>query len=62
MLPRATLVVYDPATALPIREIAAILRAACPAWRYQEVPGVGHMAPLTRPNVINPIIGSFLDT
>jgi len=62
MLPRATLVMYDPGTVLPIREIAAILRAACPAWRYQEVPGVGHMAPLTRPNVINPIIGSFLDT
>ena len=60
-LPRATLAVHDPGTVLPIREIAAILRAACPAWRHQEVPGVGHMAPLTRPDVINPIIGSFLD-
>jgi pimeloyl-ACP methyl ester carboxylesterase len=60
-LPRATLAVYDPSTVLPIREIAAILRAACPAWWHQEVPGVGHMAPLTRPDVINPIIGSFLD-
>ena len=60
-LPRATLALYDPGTVLPIREIAAILRAACPTWRHQEVPGVGHMAPLTRPDVINPIIGSFLD-
>jgi len=60
-LPVMTLSLYDPGTVLPIREIAAILRAACPAWRHQEVPGVGHMAPLTRPDVINPIIGSFLD-
>jgi pimeloyl-ACP methyl ester carboxylesterase len=60
-LPSSTLVVYDPATVLPIREITAILRTACPTWRYQEVPGVGHMAPLTRPDVINPIIASFLD-
>ena len=61
VLPGATLAVYDPGTVLPIREIAAILRAARPAWRHQEVPGVGHMGPLTRPDVINPIIGSFLD-
>jgi len=60
-LPRTTLAVYDPSTVLPIREIAAILRAACPAWRHQQVPGVGHMAPLTRPDVVNPIIRSFLD-
>jgi len=60
-LPRATLAVHDPGTVLPIREIAAILRAACPAWQHLEVPGVGHMAPLTRPDVINPIIRSFLD-
>jgi len=60
-LPCATLALYDPGTVLPIREIAAILRATCPTWRHQEVPGVGHMAPLTRPDVINPIIGSFLD-
>jgi pimeloyl-ACP methyl ester carboxylesterase len=60
-LPCATLAVCDPGTVLPIREIAAILRAACPAWLHQQVPGVGHMAPLKRPDVINPIIGSFLD-
>jgi pimeloyl-ACP methyl ester carboxylesterase len=60
-LPDATLVVYDPDTALPIREIVAILRVGCPAWRFQEVPGAGHMALLTRPELINPIIGAFLD-
>jgi pimeloyl-ACP methyl ester carboxylesterase len=60
LLPRATQLICDPATVLPIREIAAILRRACPAWTYREVPGGGHMAPFTRPDLINPLIGSFL--
>jgi pimeloyl-ACP methyl ester carboxylesterase len=61
LLPRATLLVCDPNTVLPIREIAAVLRRSCPVWAYQEVAGGGHMAPLTRPDLINPIVGSFLD-
>ena len=59
-LPCATLLVYDPGTVLPTREIAAILRRSCAAWTYKEVPGAGHMAPLTRPDVINPLVSSFL--
>jgi pimeloyl-ACP methyl ester carboxylesterase len=49
-LPRATLLVCDPNTVLPIREIAAVLRRSCPVWAYKEVAGGGHMAPLTRPD------------
>jgi pimeloyl-ACP methyl ester carboxylesterase len=60
LLPRATLLVCDPGTVLPIREIAAILRRSCPGWAYIEVPGPGHMAPLTRPDLINPLVRSFL--
>ena len=60
LLPRATLAVYDPGTVLPVREIAAILRRSCPWWFHREVPGAGHMAPLTRPDLINPLVGSFL--
>ena len=60
LLPRATLLVSDPSTVLPIREITAVLRQSCPGWTYKEVPGAGHMAPLTRPDLINPLIGSFL--
>jgi pimeloyl-ACP methyl ester carboxylesterase len=60
LLPRATLLVCDPLTVLPIREIAPILRRACPGWTYREVPGAGHMAPLTRPDVINPLVRAFL--
>jgi len=59
LLPRETLVVSDPNTVLPIREIAALLRRSSPTWTFQEVTG-GHMAPLTRPDLINPIVTSFL--
>jgi pimeloyl-ACP methyl ester carboxylesterase len=61
LLPRDTLLVCDPDTVLPIREITAILRRSCSAWAHQEAPGGGHMAPLTRPELINPIVGSFLE-
>ena len=60
LLPLGTLVVSDPNTIFPIREITAILRLACPMWTYKEIAGGGHMAPITRPDVINPLVGSFL--
>jgi pimeloyl-ACP methyl ester carboxylesterase len=59
-LPGATLLVYDPGTVWPIRGIVQILRRSCPSWTYREVPGAGHMAPLTQPELINPIVVSFL--
>lgn len=59
-LPRSTLLVCDPGTVLPIREIAAMLRRSSPDWAYKEVAEVGHMAPLTHPDLINPIVGGFL--
>ncbi len=58
-LPRATMALCDPATVSPIREIDALLRAACPAWTFAAAKG-GHMAPLTRPDLINPIVTLFL--
>ena len=60
LLPNDTLLISDPRSALPIREITAILRRTCPAWVYQEVPGAGHMAPLTHPDLINPLVRTFL--
>jgi pimeloyl-ACP methyl ester carboxylesterase len=60
LLPRDTLLVCDPGTVLPVREIALLLRRSCPAWSYVDVPGVGHMAPLTHPELINGLIASFL--
>jgi pimeloyl-ACP methyl ester carboxylesterase len=60
LLPRSTLLVSDPNTVFPIREITAILRRACPMWTYKEIAGGGHMAPFTRPDLINPLVRSFL--
>jgi pimeloyl-ACP methyl ester carboxylesterase len=60
LLPRATLLASDPDTVRPIREITAILRQACPTWAYEEIPAGGHMAPLSRPDLVNPIVRSFL--
>jgi pimeloyl-ACP methyl ester carboxylesterase len=60
LLPRATLVLSDPNTVAPIRGIVAALRRDCPMWSYQDIPEGGHMAPLTRPDIVNPIVRSFL--
>ena len=60
LLPRATLLASDPNTVRPIREITTLLRQACPFWTYQEIPAGGHMAPLSRPDLVNPIVRSFL--
>jgi len=60
LLPRDTLLVCDPRTVLPIREIAALLHRSNPGWIYKEVSGAGHMAPITHPELINPLVGSFL--
>lgn len=45
MLPRETLLLYDPSTVLPLRMIGSILRCACPEWHYNEV-GVDIWLPL----------------
>jgi pimeloyl-ACP methyl ester carboxylesterase len=60
LLPERTLLVCDPGTVLPIREITAILRRSCRSWAYEEVTSAGHMAPLTRPDLVNPLVASFL--
>jgi pimeloyl-ACP methyl ester carboxylesterase len=60
LLPCSTLLVSDPNTVFPIREIIAILRGSCPMWTYKEIPAGGHLAPLTRPDLINPLVRSFL--
>lgn len=59
LLPYETLVASDPDTVLPVRALTALLRRACPHWTYANVRG-GHMAPLTRPDLINPLVKSFL--
>jgi len=61
LLPKATLYVYDPATRRSILEAVELFRRAHPHWTFREITTGGHMAPLTRPDLINPIIADFLD-
>jgi pimeloyl-ACP methyl ester carboxylesterase len=60
LLPRQTLAIMDSNTVLPIREIHELLRQVCPMWSFAEVNAGGHMAPLIHPEVINPLVRSFL--
>jgi pimeloyl-ACP methyl ester carboxylesterase len=56
-----TLVMSDPDTRRPIREIVELFASACPHWRFHAMAGGGHMAPLTRPELVNPVVRQFLD-
>ena len=60
-IPAKTLVMSDPETRRPIREIVEILATACPHWSFKTIAGGGHMAPLTRPELVNPLVRQFLD-
>ncbi|MEO8629951.1 MAG: alpha/beta hydrolase [Betaproteobacteria bacterium] len=57
-----TLLVSDKATRLTIREIVRIFEAACPHWSFRFIAEGGHMAPLTHPQLVNPIVREFLDS
>lgn len=54
-----TLLIRAAQTRRPIVEIVELLRGACPHWRYAEVDDGGHMAPLVRPDLVNPVIAGF---
>jgi pimeloyl-ACP methyl ester carboxylesterase len=43
------------------RAVARLLMTALPRVRVEEIQGVGHMAPLTHPERINPVIEQFLE-
>jgi len=43
------------------RSIARLLVPALPRARLVELQGVGHMGPITHPQVANPVIARFLD-
>lgn len=59
-LPQSTLVIHDANTARPIREIVALMSVATP-WQVTAIPHGGHMAPLTHPDLVNPLVADFLD-
>jgi len=56
-----TLLVNAAGTKRPIKEIAEILMAELPGMATAEIPEGGHMAPLVRPDLVNPVVRNFLD-
>lgn len=55
-LPTATTVITANDTVRTIAEIAELLAAAAPDWRFETLPEGGHMAALTKPDSIAPLI------
>jgi carboxypeptidase C (cathepsin A) len=47
-------------TMRPIAAIVEVLKQLVPDWHYATVAEGGHMAPLTRPDLINPIVTAWL--
>lgn len=58
--PSRTLFVSAADTWPPLRELVGLFKKGCPHWSFAEVPRGGHMAPLYRPELVNPIIVDFL--
>ena len=56
-----TLLMRSAGTRLVLHAAVDILSEAFPHWQLIELADGGHMAPLTRSDVVNPLIGSFLD-
>lgn len=56
-----TLVISALETRRALREIVEIFSAACPHWSFTQISEGGHMAPLTHPDQINPVIRQFLE-
>ena len=47
-------------TRLPSRALAALLQREIPHWQFHEVPEGGHTAPISRPDLVNPLIAKIL--
>jgi pimeloyl-ACP methyl ester carboxylesterase len=48
-------------TRAPTREIVQLLAKTYPNWRVHEVSSGGHMAPVTRPDLVNPLIAGVIE-
>ncbi len=56
-----SLLVHAAGTKRPIKEIAEILAAELPGMAKVAIPEGGHMVPLARPDLVNPVVRDFLD-
>jgi pimeloyl-ACP methyl ester carboxylesterase len=57
-----TLVMRSADTRPALREMVQLIRDFFPHWSFAEVEAGGHMAPLARPDLVNPVIADFLDS
>jgi pimeloyl-ACP methyl ester carboxylesterase len=46
---------------VPARSIVRLLAKTLPQMRVEEIEGAGHMAPVTNPEQVNPLIETFLE-
>lgn len=60
VLPASTTVISSRDTVQSIREIVELMEIACPDWQFETLDKGGHMAALTRPEIMNPMIRSAL--
>jgi pimeloyl-ACP methyl ester carboxylesterase len=54
------MIAYSPDAPRPSREIAQLIEDKCLSWSVVRMAEGGHMAPLTHPDVVNPLIAGFL--
>lgn len=59
-LPHRTLFISATDTWPPLRALKDLFIEGCPHWTFAEVTEGGHMAPLYRASLVNPIISEFL--
>ena len=59
-LPAKAMLAWSPGAPRAIREIAGLIGAHCPNWKVTRIAEGGHMAPLTHPHLVNPLIAGFL--
>ena len=55
-----TLLVKAQETKKLVAGVYEVFQDICPHWDFKEVDEGGHMAPFTRPDLVNPIIMNFL--
>ena len=60
VLPLNTHVLFSEQTVNSIRKIITIFEETMPNWTFHSYGGGTHMAPLTHPNIVNPIIYKIL--
>ena len=54
-------VIHAANTRLSTRTLAELLRREYPRWQFHEIAEGGHTAPISRPDLVNPVIAGILD-